>query len=298
MPLYFFLSGLFFKTYGSFWSFVKKKTNKLLIPFVFFYLTLSVFLSVFLFRTFNIKIQYAVNFDTWSVLTEFVTRENFPNSPIWFLLSLYEISIFFFVCYKVAECWSKYKLVLLIGFSLLIGFTGLALSRYQINLPMFIDSSMTSLPFFMMGYVIKDYTSILYQDKNDKYSICVIIVCFVLAYFLASKGVSYKQNNFKALGIIKIYLSGFLGSMGIILIAKLLKRLPFVSYWGRYSIMILVTHRVIYQIYAPLISSFFGRVNFGIVVVNLILTMMTYQILIPFMCKYLPHVTAQKDIIK
>ena len=36
MPLYFFLSGLFFKTYEGFCGFLKRKINKLLIPFLFF----------------------------------------------------------------------------------------------------------------------------------------------------------------------------------------------------------------------------------------------------------------------
>ena len=38
MPLYFFLSGFFFKTYEGFSDFLKRKSNKLLIPFVFWYL--------------------------------------------------------------------------------------------------------------------------------------------------------------------------------------------------------------------------------------------------------------------
>lgn len=38
MPLYFILSGLFFKTYGGIFPFFKKKTNKLLIPFICSYL--------------------------------------------------------------------------------------------------------------------------------------------------------------------------------------------------------------------------------------------------------------------
>ena len=40
MPLYFLLSGLFFKTYNNFHNFFIKKTNKLLIPFVFAYIFL------------------------------------------------------------------------------------------------------------------------------------------------------------------------------------------------------------------------------------------------------------------
>ena len=44
MPLYFFLSGLFFKTYEGFDGFLKRKINKLVIPFLFFYLIGSVLL--------------------------------------------------------------------------------------------------------------------------------------------------------------------------------------------------------------------------------------------------------------
>ena len=38
MPLYFILSGLFFKQYEGFKGFLTRKTNKLLIPFLFFFL--------------------------------------------------------------------------------------------------------------------------------------------------------------------------------------------------------------------------------------------------------------------
>lgn len=36
MPLYFILSGLFFKDYGGWVKFLIQKTNKILIPFLFF----------------------------------------------------------------------------------------------------------------------------------------------------------------------------------------------------------------------------------------------------------------------
>ena len=35
-PLYFALSGLFFKDYGGFMQFLVRKTNKILIPFLFY----------------------------------------------------------------------------------------------------------------------------------------------------------------------------------------------------------------------------------------------------------------------
>lgn len=36
IPLYFFLSGLFFKEYSSFLDFIVRKVNKLIIPYIFF----------------------------------------------------------------------------------------------------------------------------------------------------------------------------------------------------------------------------------------------------------------------
>ena len=42
MPLYFILSGLFFKTYDGLFPFIKKKTNKLLIPFLFIFLVIII----------------------------------------------------------------------------------------------------------------------------------------------------------------------------------------------------------------------------------------------------------------
>ncbi|MBR6078396.1 MAG: acyltransferase family protein [Paludibacteraceae bacterium] len=61
MPLYYFLSGLFFKTYGSFADFTIKKINRLIIPMVFFY-----------------AIGKALGH---------------LNVPYWFLLSLFEVNI-------------------------------------------------------------------------------------------------------------------------------------------------------------------------------------------------------------
>ena len=298
MPLYFFLSGVFFKTYGGFGNFLKKKTNKLLIPFIFFYLTLSVFISIFLYSVFGIVIEKAVNFDILPALTEFITRENFPNSPIWFLLSLFEVNLLFYFCNFIAGKFGKWSLWVLIALTLIIGLSGLLLSVLKVNLPMFIDSSMTALPFFMMGYVVNRHTAILKPNKWDKYWWVICIVCFVFVFVFAGHHVSYKMNSFSRIGYITLYPCGLLGTLGIMYCAKHLNKLPLVSYWGRYSIMILVTHRIVYQAVSPLAISITGGVNYGTVFVNLTITMLLYLLLIPVMKKYLPHVTAQKDIFR
>ena len=98
MPLYFILSGLFFKQYEGFIGFLKRKTNKLLIPFLFFLMTTSV-------------IPYAViNHDL--SLKLFFSDMNGPvyNFAIWFLLCLFEINLLFYLIQLVAgrlvpNCW-------------------------------------------------------------------------------------------------------------------------------------------------------------------------------------------------
>ena len=82
------------------------------------------------------------------------------------------------------------------------------------------------------------------------------------------------------------------------MLAKILKRLPLISYFGRYSIMILVTHIEVFNFYAGVLKHSGLNLPVGyIYVINLVLTMLSYVIIIPFMRKYMPHVTAQKDVI-
>lgn len=257
MPLYFFLSGFFFKTYGGFGDFVRKKTNKLLVPFFFFYLTLSVFLSLFLYNTFGIKLEKALNFEYSTALTEFYTRELFPISAIWFLLCLFEVNIFFYFCHIITESIKIYRIPILVFISLLFGFTGLLLCRLNINLPMFIDSSMSALPFFMMGYMINKHTQILHSNQIDKFVPVIFVISSLVIFFLADR-VSYRTNMFVGKSYLTCYLCGFLGAMSIILISKKVGHLPLISFWGRYSIMILVSHQLLYQSYAVIIDKIGG----------------------------------------
>lgn len=297
MPLYFFLSGFFFKTYGGLWNFLRKKINKLLVPFAFFYLSLSVFLSIFLYKTFGIVLEKSLNFDLTTALMEFYARELFPNSAIWFLLCLFEINFLFYLVHVFTESINvKNRVLVLMFISFLIGFTGILLGRNDINLPMFIDSSMSALPFFMMGYIVNRHTHILHSDRIDKYIPMILIISTLLIFFLAGR-VSYRTNLFVGKSCLTCYPCGFLGAMSIILISKKVGHLPLISYWGRYSIMILVSHQILYQLFAFLIAKIGLFSGLSVVFINLCLTMFSYLVLIPFMKKYLPYVTAQKDLI-
>ena len=162
------------------------------------------------------------------------------------------------------------------------------------NLPGFADTAMSSLPFFAMGYLFNKYTDILTPNKWDKYLPVMIVLCFGITFYVG--GHSGWMSNRYQIHPILVYVSGMTGTMGTIFTAKLLKDLPFVTYWGRYSLIILCTHALLLQVFMPLSRKVaLPKPIMAFIVLGVV--MFSYQLLIPLMKKYLPHVTGQKDAI-
>ena len=88
-PLYFALSGLFFKDYGGFMQFLVRKTNKILVPFLFFYIC-----SYAIFYLCNLLFPGLIVSDARGILDVF-TQVQYFNGPIWFLLALFWCNIAF-----------------------------------------------------------------------------------------------------------------------------------------------------------------------------------------------------------
>ena len=177
MPLYFFLSGLFFKNYEGFYGFIKRKINKLLIPFVFFFLLLSFLLPNLL------SIIHSGRFNL-GLLWSFYSPEFFPNFPIWFLLCLFELNLIFYIIYLISGKYENYQILVMTILSVIVGFTGYYLGYNRINLPMFVDTALSALPFFFLGYLVRKYTTILQPNRIDIFSIPIACVLFLSLTFL------------------------------------------------------------------------------------------------------------------
>lgn len=295
LPLYFFLSGMFFKKYNGFYDFLRRKVNKLIVPFIFWFLFLSVFVSSLLSQI-GIVLWSTRSITIWDKLTDWITAETFPNAPIWFILCLFEVNILFYLCLIFTEKKKKGTLMLFIS-CLLGGGIGILLWYFKVNLPIYIDSSFTALPFFMFGYLVTRKTKLLVPQSWDKYLLPIIAALFLLVYLFAPF-YSLKYNKLNILSIFTMYPCGLLGTMGVVFLAKLIKRIPVIVYWGRYSIMILISHGLIYRLlsfYIPYLDK--GNGNFSVLLANLCLTFTICTALIPFFIKYMPYVTAQKDLI-
>ena len=294
MPLYFFLSGLFFKEYEGFGGFIKRKINKLLIPFLFFYLTCSVFLPNVLY-VFGYSVRNIDNIGWLNSLLAVVspTQRSFSNGPIWFLICLFIINIIFYLCQILVRKTTANDYILLV-LSFFIGYIGYYLGKNSIQLPLYIDTALSSLPFYVCGYYLKNKTDILLPNHLDKYLPLLAVLCLFVTTLIATP-TNFQYNVFE--NFYSLYLGGILGTLFIIFISKIIKSLPLISYWGRYSIIVLCTHQMVIQFILLFIRNYTLSV-WIIATIAFVVTMGLELLIIPFCCKYLPYVTAQKDVIK
>lgn len=124
MPLYFLLSGLFFKTYNNFHNFFIKKTNKLLIPFVFAYIFLSTPMLFFLQYRAGLPVTFPGDFweaERWRFLCK-------GNGTLWFLCCLFILNIAFYAIFLI----SRHRTKLIIVCSMLIGLISFWMGRHEI----------------------------------------------------------------------------------------------------------------------------------------------------------------------
>lgn len=291
MPLYFFLSGMFFKTYRDFLDFLCRKTNKLLIPFTFFFIFTSCLLPILL-AYFGLR--HAPPSNVW---VSFFFKENFPNIPIWFLLGLFFSNLLFYLSFRISEKFKNFRRFLILELiSISLGALGFLLGKLQINLPMFIDSAMISLPFFFAGYFTKHYTKFLYT-KRKIWNVPLAILLFAIPALFCTESIHYLENKTE-MAFSLIYVFGLSGTLSILLISKVFQKIPLISYLGRYSIIVLLIHGwviwALVQVYHRFHLHFSSLMAVALIFLLTILICLGF---IPLFRKFLPWVCAQKDLI-
>lgn len=300
MPLYFMLSGLFFKTYEGFWGFAKRKINKLIIPYVFFFAVGGVILPILFYKGFDIYI-WSYKYYGFDAFKYAFSEHYICNPSIWFLVCLFEVNILFYLICKISKFKCKNKYIadyVTIVLSLMVGCFGILLSVLHINIPYFMDSAFSATPFFVFGWLLRNKTYFLYLKRTKSivvYSILFICSSMIIIHFFNYGNLSIMSNKFGGkLGVMQFYPYGIIGTISILSLARLMGNILLVSYLGRYSIIVLCIHAYIIQFSAH-IASLIGIYNLPVV---FILTSLICALAVPFFKRYLAYFTAQKDLIK
>lgn len=285
MPLYYLLSGLFFKQYEGFIGFTIRKVNKILIPFLFFYTVSFLLYKVISIYAPGIKINSAV--EQFYYLDPLYSRLCF-NNPLWFLISLFTVNIIFYVL-QIAKC----RKWIIGAFAIICVVASPLLKPFEMQLPLYLYKTIHFFPFFYYGYLLKKSNLLIESTsfglkKEIAFTILLIFLFFALVIIEIS---STWANN------IKFYIVAAIGVLALLLVLKRIKYLPIVSYFGRYSIIILCTS---YLVYSPLQVVLHKLINISEATGNWIVffvSLVVEYIVILVCLKWLPHVTAQKDVI-
>lgn len=285
MPLYFVLSGLFFKTYGSIFVFSLKKINNMVVPFLFWMLVS--YGCMFLYR-YAVRHQIEPFANFW---IGFDTHNIYLNRPLWFLVCLPMTHLLFYLLHRFLNGAG-----LLAGVLLLAVFGNIVAARGY-YLPLWIDSACTAMPFFYMGYLLKE-SPLLRGEIRWPLSLSAGLLCIGAAYllwFLFDAPVcSFRTNTIEGNRLV-LYLDSLLFVLGVLLVCKVVRWLPLLSYWGRYSIVILCVHGLFIR-YIPAVCKLNDLPVSPIGIRMLILLLCCFSI--PFCKTLLPWFVAQKPLLK
>lgn len=277
IPLYFCLSGLFFKEYNGFCDFITRKFNKLIIPFIFF--------AYFPYALCEIGLNYERSIKTYLLMSIIPY-----NYPLWFLRCLFVTYILYFLFHKITKRLSL--TVQTISIFLIAFFTYTIIQNLTIPIKILgnsifnIITAFIALPFFHIASIVRR-KGFLSQNISNKYIIVLFIIFFFIWILTFQNNIDYRTIQFGK-NFVFLYASALGGTGCVWCIAYIIKKMFYISYIGRYSLIALGTHY-------PLILLFNSMGIHNKYIVFLCILIVMPGVIYVFK-KYFPYMTAQKDL--
>lgn len=237
VPMFFFLSGLFFNPKYRFKDFLRKRLTSLILPFVIF----EVIWAVVGYLVYAYDTGYYNPMDYVGTLHSI----NDIDGPIWFLLSLFEVSIVFYLVEKYGRrMWVKVLM------AIVITATGYWLSIEQMYLPLDLSQAALGYAFYAIGYGMRKAD--LLHSLHRPWVLPVLVAGYALGIVL-----NIDTNLFR-IQVDRSYVLSLIpalsGSLLVVYIAQYLQRLRHIgwlTYTGRKSLMILCIHYPLMYLLTP-----------------------------------------------
>ena len=236
MPLYFFLSGMFFKEYSCFIDFVVRKFNKLIIPLLFF-CVITVIPKLLIGQ---------VDFDFIAVKKHISWMLKY-GGYLWFLRTLFFANILYYTYNHFVKDRGIY---IRIGVMLALTLSGWIINSF---IPIegdfrsdyaYIISIITSflvLPFFFVASWMRKILG-SGEIRIGKTAFALIFILSLSVSYLTSSGGVYLVNAKVENNIILFYIAAFSSILSVWCVCYTVKKLFYFSYIGRYSIIVYLTH--------------------------------------------------------
>lgn len=296
LHIFFFIAGLFFSLKSGFGAFLSNKSRRLLLPYGFFVVLSAV---VFLVCPWSWTYIYDSNSSVATNVFNFIFDPR--DQPVWFVMSLFWLSIFYYLCKRYVPSMLLRAVVVIVlaipGYFLSAEYYGaLSYASRMSLLPelcvrlfykMHIPVALTMLPYIYLGDLAarRGLLSLRLRGRRRWMPMAAAALVWVAAsqtsdvslyyYFL---GNSVLLNNLASLaGIVFLWLA----------VQNIGRRVPLFSYLGRYSLVALGTHYVVLELL--LATGLEGSMLFF--VIDLALTLPAMWLVI----RYFPRFVALKS---
>ena len=240
LPAFFFVSAFFTNTELDFFPFWKKKTLRLLIPYIFFGI-FSWVAWLFIGRKFGADAE--VNKEWWSPLMGLLigdVRYLIQNRPLWFICCMISMEWLYYLLSRITHPIVRWSSIVGIGIS------GCVLARYGFNMVWEITAAMIVLPVYALG---STYGKRL-MKKTQTYKTTLLVLLLLVSaagvtigYFFNPKiHIAMCQVGNPALFYITtLAVVGFWFSVAV-LVERVFGTLPFLTFIGQNTLLILCTH--------------------------------------------------------
>lgn len=237
MPLFFLVSGYLHKE-REIKSLLLVKMRSLIKSYIVFFIICSI-------------IDYLLKGN--SMIHELdIFNPNGCAGPLWFLVALFEISILF----QMTLIFTKRYVCVICGMFTIVGYV---LSQYHIDIPLFIDSAISMMLFYYIGFELKrnEHRKFKFSNQALPFISLLSIVSFVFLYMLDYKVMHLDVNDIwqnQIMGNFVLYiLSALMGVTMIFSISRLLMQkcplfVEIVQKLGCVSLYIFVLHMPIIDI--------------------------------------------------
>lgn len=296
MPLFFFMSGIFFRQ-RPFKQFFLKRVNSLIIPLAFFYL-MGLFLAVVKYDVMKSEVS------SLGCIMDLVTFFNLSNKnvfaplsvnvPLWFLLVLFHIQMIY---YAIGKIGGRNKFFLL-ALAAALTVAGLILKGRGINGLFFLPRALTYLFYYVAGNVLgPKLMEVIGKRKNEwrllGFCFPVLLVLSLLGYHGGSAVAENLLMNIRIACFIPIVFIFFKEFHRYVWLR------PF-RFFGRNSLTLLGTHLLVIDAISVLFIQVLHLEPTEFPMYKLlssVLTLAAGYLTICFFNRYLPWFAGKKEFI-
>lgn len=207
MPLFFFISGFFFKEV-TFTSYVKNKSQRLLLPFVLYWLFIRIWNILFMFLTQKGNLKY---------IQDYIQSEAFfpGTGALWFLICLFLISIVSYIL--ILKVNKNYHLLILV-ISVAIAYL---LPPQEGKFVLYYGQALLMLPFYMGGYYFYNGCLNLYKYITSSYrSYFIAIICGALLFLVPWQNLDVNSQIWS--NFVSLFPGAMLGILFIISVSRII----------------------------------------------------------------------------